>query len=106
MHKYTTPNKQLNLLRKLVTDFLKNYQVKIYLYGSRAKNTARPTSDVDVAILPSSPLPIGMLAKLHERLEESTIPYTVDLVDLSQTDNNFRKKILAEGILWNDKNSV
>jgi len=31
----------------------------------------------------------------------STIPYKVDLVDLSRTDPAFRKRVQQEGLLWN-----
>jgi hypothetical protein len=36
-----------------------------------------------------------------ERLEESSVLYPVELVDLSKAAGSFRDKVQAEGILWN-----
>ena len=37
---------------------------------------------------------------LRETVENSNIPYKVDVVDLSQTSREFREKALTEGIVW------
>lgn len=76
--------------------------VAIYLFGSRAKGNARKTSDVDVAFEPKGLLPVHWLSKLKDRLEESTIPYKVDLVDLSKTNPNFKVQALTGAILWKE----
>ncbi len=89
-------------LRKLLKKYIGKRKVKIYLFGSRAKGSARATSDVDIALLPMQPLPENFFADLREILEESNIPYMIDIVDLSQADNAFKEKILTEGVLWND----
>ncbi len=89
-------------IRRLALDYVSGYNVRLYLFGSRVAGTARKTSDVDIAILPLEPLPIGFLAGLSEVLAESTIPYTVDVIDLSQADIGFRKKVLSETKLWSD----
>ncbi len=44
----------------------------------------------------------GTLSEIREALEESLVPYTVDLVDLCQTEDAFRAVVLREGILWSD----
>lgn len=99
----TKPNEQdyLFLLRKLVLDYVHSYPIKVYLYGSRAKGTAHKTSDIDIALLSDVKLPTGFIAGLKELIEESSIPYQVDVVDLNQVDDNFRNKILTEAKLWN-----
>jgi hypothetical protein len=38
----------------------------------------RQHSDIDIAILPRDPLPIGFFGELDSEIEESTIPYDVD----------------------------
>jgi len=40
------------------------------------------------------------LARLREALEESTVPYRVDVIDLSDVDTEFRERVRREGILW------
>lgn len=87
-------------VRQIVLKKLRNYPVKVFLFGSRAKGTERRTSDIDVAILPRSPLPAGVLSEIRQILEESNVLYTVELVDLSEADPVFRERVLREGIPW------
>lgn len=74
---------------------------RLYLFGSRARGDAGRASDIDIAILPAAPLEPGTLARIREALEESTIPYEVEVIDLSSVDEPFRRKVLAEAIAWN-----
>ncbi|BAP57161.1 DNA polymerase beta domain-containing protein [Thioploca ingrica] len=92
----------LALVRQIILEKLQNYSVQIYLFGSQARGNARPTSDIDVAILPKEPLPMGLLAEVREALFDSIIPVQVDLVDLSQAEENFKQRILREAIEWKD----
>jgi predicted nucleotidyltransferase len=99
----TSPKEDyLLLLRQIVLDYVAQSPIKVYLFGSRARDTFHKTSDVDLALLSEEPLPIGFIAELKDIIEESIIPYQVDIVDLSQTDEEFRKKVLKEGKLWKD----
>jgi predicted nucleotidyltransferase len=82
-------------------NYIANRPVQVFLYGSRARNTARKTSDVDIALLAANKLPDGFIAHLRELIEESTIPYQVDIIDLNEVDNDFRQKILQEAKPWN-----
>jgi len=45
---------------------------------------------------------LGLLSEIREALFESTLPVTVDVVDLSQTNEQFKQKVLSEAILWKD----
>ena len=92
----------LNRIRTLVVDGLAGTKAEIYLFGSHARGDATRLSDVDVAIDAAEPLPTGCLARLRERLEESTIPLTVELVDLGEADGDFRARVRGEGVKWND----
>jgi len=96
-----TSSANLVQVRQIILQHLKDYSVQLYLFGSHARGTARSTSDIDVGILPKAPLPIGILAELREALFESIIPVSVDLVDLSYTDEDFKQQTLKEAIVWN-----
>jgi predicted nucleotidyltransferase len=76
--------------------------VRVFLFGSRALGTGRPTSDIDLALLSDDPLPADPVVRLKDEFEESTIPYTVDVIDLSQVDEPLREKVLREGREWPD----
>ena len=95
-------SKSLEEVRRIVLDVLSEKDVKVYLCGSWARGEATRLSDIDVAIDPHVTLPRGTLARLRERLEESHVPYHVDVVDLTRTSPEFRQRVLTEGVLWSD----
>jgi uncharacterized protein len=51
---------------------------KAVIYGSRAKGTHRPGSDIDLTLFGEG-LDLDTLGHMATRLEESPIPYQVDL---------------------------
>lgn len=87
-------------VRDIVMAGLRGHQVQVYLFGSAATGQAGPGSDIDVAVLPLESLPPGLLSAIREQLEESTVPYNIDLVDLSRTDPHLRERVQKEGVLW------
>lgn len=89
-------------VRRIVLEKLRPYAVQIYLVGSRARGNATPVSDVDVAVLPEQPLPSWVLSGLREALFESTVPYEVDVIDLSQADAEFQRRVLEEAVSWSE----
>src|ERR1043166_2648493 len=93
----TTATRALEEVRRIVLNIV-DRKGAVYLFGSWARGEATRLSDIDVAIDPSTPLPRGMLASLREQLEESSVPYHVDIVDLTRTDPDFRRRVLAEGV--------
>jgi len=90
----------LDRVRSIVLERLAGRPARVYLFGSWATRTRRRSSDIDVAIEASAPLPTGMLAGLREALEESTIPYRVEVVDLTEASPAFRERVRREGIAW------
>ena len=92
----------LEEVRRILREVLGRGTVTVYLFGSWARGEATSTSDIDVAVESHIPLAPGTLARLRERLEESHVPYRVEVVDLNDVDPNFRRRILAEGVRWND----
>ena len=85
-------------LREFLREFFRGKQVKIYLFGSRARGEEQLGSDVDLALLSEEPLSED-LAILREILEESLLPYKVDLVDLGQAPY-LKEVVLREGQRW------
>jgi uncharacterized protein len=87
-------------VREMVVAALAETNADVWLFGSCARGDAGHLSDIDVAVETATPLPIDLLARLREALEESTIPYRVEIVDLGDTDRRFREAVYAEGIRW------
>jgi len=90
----------LDHVRAIVQRTLGRRPVSVYLFGSWASGAPHQASDIDIAVDAAEPLPLEILARLREALEESTVPYRVDVVDLSDADAEFRERVRREGILW------
>ena len=86
--------------RAIVARVLGDAPVTVYLFGSFASGTQRRSSDIDVAVEASGPLPHGLLARLREELEESCVPYRVDVVNLAEADPTFRDEVRRTGRVW------
>jgi predicted nucleotidyltransferase len=71
---------------------------RIYLFGSRAKDSASHFSDIDIAIEGKEPL-LERLAEVRFAIEESLLPWKVDIVDLKQTPS-LKETVRREGIVW------
>lgn len=86
----------LEILRSNIPD-----DIIIWVFGSRAKLTAKPYSDLDLALAKKDGLPIELklITKLENKFEESSLPWKVDIVDLNNIDDNFRQIITRDQVL-------
>lgn len=70
----------IETMKKLVAIVAKDYPIKkIILFGSRANNTNRPDSDIDLIVEFTAPVSLLTLSKLHIRLE-NLFNLNVDIV--------------------------
>lgn len=90
----------LQQVRQIILEKLGKHSAQVFLFGSQATGRAVGASDIDVAVLPKDELPVGLLSLVREALEQSNIPFRVDLVDLSKADESFRQRVMREGIQW------
>jgi predicted nucleotidyltransferase len=97
-----TRERAIEELRRMVLDALGEHDAAVWLFGSCARGEARQHSDIDIAILPRDNLHPGFFGELDADIEESTIPYDVDLVDLRNADPVLIAEILREGIPWRE----
>ena len=72
--------------------------VQASVFGSRARGTAKPWSDLDLALSGEAPLPLSLLAALAEEFDESALPWKVDLVDRLTVSEAFGRIIDADAI--------
>jgi len=99
--------KYLQQIEKIIRHILSGHNdVKVYIFGSRARMDFHETSDIDIALLGKKILPNILLSRLREAFEESTIPYQIDVVDLLAVDESFRHVVLKEGKLWIELSNV
>ena len=66
------------------------------VFGSTAKGTARPHSDIDIAVYPRQPLGHQDLQRLSDQIALVT-GRPVDIVDLSKSNGSLLRQILRSG---------
>lgn len=77
----------LRILKSCVPDYT------VWAFGSRVTGTAKPYSDLDIAIITDQPLSMECLATIKDAFDESDLPVRVDVVDWAATSDSFREII-------------
>ncbi|MCY4583996.1 MAG: restriction endonuclease subunit S [Chloroflexi bacterium] len=72
--------------------------VKVWVFGSRANWTTKDSSDLDLAIEGEGNLSHHVLGALRDAFEDSTLPYTVDVVDLNRIGESFRQIVESQQV--------
>lgn len=75
-------------------------KARFYLFGSWARQEEKHSSDIDIVIESQSLISPFKWNKLIEQIEESTIPYKVDVVDLHDAKEALVQQVKEEEILW------
>ena len=70
--------------------------VKVWVFGSRASWTTKDSSDLDLALEGKDRLNAQLLGALKDAFEESSLPYTVDVVDLHRIGDSFRQIVESQ----------
>ena len=85
----------------IVNNILQKYvpQYAVWAFGSRAKWTAKPHSDLDLVIMTDQPLSLELSAALADAFAESDLPWRVDVVDWAATSVSFRQIIEREKVV-------
>lgn len=73
-------------------------QTRIYIYGSRANGDNRWNSDYDLWI--DGEISGRILSELIEELEESFVPFRVEIVTTPQLTGRFGERVKQEARPW------
>jgi predicted nucleotidyltransferase len=91
----------LRELRRLALSLLEGRECTLYLFGSRARGDFFRSSDADLAVEGLSEEEFYRFKwELEEALEESSVPFPVDLIRLEEATEKLREVILREGVRW------
>jgi len=72
--------------------------VSVRVFGSRARGTAKPYSDLDLALMGGERLSLALLADLADAFSDSDLPFKVDVVDWRSAAPAFRAVIDRDGV--------
>jgi len=82
---------------QLLKQILSKYPYHFYAYGSRVKGTARKFSDLDLCY--QEDIPSEVIYQIKGELEESNLPFFVELVNWKHMRSDFQKLIKKDLIL-------
>jgi len=92
--------KHLNTLVQLIRTCLSPKQaIQVWIYGSRARGSHQPYSDVDLLIQASPQMKPQQVDLLRERLEESELPFKVDVSLREELYEPYRQEIEQNKVL-------
>jgi len=77
----------LRLLRAQVPN------MEVWAFGSRVRHTAKPYSDLDLALISPKPLSLAQMAAITDAFATSDLPIRVDVVDWASASAAFRQAI-------------
>ena len=73
--------------------------IEVWAFGSRARRTAKPYSDLDLALITEKPMTLTQLANLSDAFESSDLPIRVDLVGWASASDAFRRVISQDRVI-------
>ena len=92
--------KYLKIIKDIVLQSIDPSEHLVFLFGSRARENCKKSSDVDIDIMGKKP--IGKIYyKIVDKIEESIVPYKVDIVDFSMVEEKFKKIAMKKIEVWN-----
>jgi len=94
--------KYYTYIQDIIWKHLDKQHYALFLFGSRATGNNAPHSDIDVGLLGENKVPSDKLSNIWEEIEESIIPYQVDVIDFHPTNENFCNIALRKIELWNN----
>lgn len=84
--------------KKILDAALLQYPYAFYVYGSRARGTAKPLSDIDLCIF--ADVPLFTLGAIREALNNLLLPMTVDVVSWNRLSDEFKAIIKDDLTLY------
>jgi uncharacterized protein len=85
--------RELAVVRDLLARRIPGREVRVF--GSRANGKAKPYSDLDLLVMGDLPIPASAVAELRADLEDSDLPFRVDVVEWRDLPEYWRPEIAA-----------
>ena len=83
-------DKILNEIRRILFLHITKENNTAFIFGSWSNGTARKFSDIDLGIESAQGVTLGTLGKIREDFENSSLPYSVDIVDFTTVSEKFK----------------
>jgi predicted nucleotidyltransferase len=87
---------ELRILEDLAIYKLKSAGAKVWAFRSRSRGDYKKFSDIDLLYQVKKTLPSGLIFEITSTLEESDLPYKVDIVSLNDLAESYLEGVLLE----------
>jgi predicted nucleotidyltransferase len=91
----------LSIAKEIVLKHIDVQNYNVFLFGSRAVGNCSKFSDIDIGVMGTKPLDPRIIFEMEYELDESLVPYKVDIVDFFYVDEAFKNMALKKIIEWN-----
>ena len=81
-------------IKEIIQKHLPAEEFRLFVFGSRAKGQFSQWSDIDVGIWGKKRIRGSALVNIEEELENSRIPYRVEIVDFNRVSEDFKEVAL------------
>ena len=97
MVKYGLKKSQIDLIMKCISSCIKKKNAtKVWIFGSRARGGHKKYSDIDLVLESGVPIEKRQKSEMISLLEESDLPFKVDLLLRNEIYEPYRAKIESE----------
>ncbi len=80
--------------------------MEVWAFGSRVRHTAKPYSDLDLALISQQPLSLDQMAAITYAFADSDLSIRVDVVDWASTSEVFRQIIAQAKVVMQQTRRV
>lgn len=87
--------RDLETLRAILDRHVHDRELRVI--GSRATGRSKPFSDLDLVVMGEAPLPLRVRGELASDLDESDLPFSVDLIEWATVSDAFRRVVERDG---------
>ena len=98
---FETNNKYVEITKEIILSLVDKEKISVFLYGSRAANDARHDSDIDIGLWSSVKIDNTLIRQINDAIEESVVPYHIDITDFSKVNSKLKKIAAEKIIIWN-----
>jgi len=75
---------------------------RVILFGSKARGTAQPQSDIDLLILTSGPVTAALREAVSERLAGINLDYDVDLTSIVVSEHDWSQGLIHHMLIYRE----
>ena len=75
----------------IIGQYLDLSTYRVFFFGSRVSGKGSERSDIDIGIEGKEPIPVSLLEKIRENINQLPTLYSIDVVDFLNASDDFKK---------------